>query len=227
MGDWVKLGAADGHAFSAYHAGAAGERRGGVVVIQEVFGVNAHIRKVCDGFAAHGYDAVAPALFDRLEKGVELAYDEDGIARGRELVGRLGWERPLVDVQAAALHLQPQGLAGVVGYCWGGTVAWLAACRLEVACAAAYYGRQIVDFPEDHPRCPTIAHFGAEDPLIPIETVERVSAANPDVPVHLYAGAGHGFNCDARGDFRPDAAASALERTLALFDATLGRPESR
>lgn len=222
MGDWIDLAAADGHVLRAYRAEAEGERRGGIVVVQEVFGVNGHIRAVCDGFAARGYEAIAPALFDRVRTGVELGYDDQGIATGRELVGQLGWERPLIDVWAAALRLDPQGRVGVVGYCWGGTVAWLAACRLDLACAAAYYGRQIVDFPNEHPRCPTIAHFGAEDALIPPETVERVRAANPTVPVHVYAGAGHGFNCDARGDFRPDAAAIALERTLALFAETLG-----
>jgi carboxymethylenebutenolidase len=221
MGDWIELAAADGRALAAYRVAATGDRRGGIVVIQEVFGINRHIRAVCDGFAGHGYDAIAPALFDRIETGVELAYDDDGIAKGRELVGQLGWERPLIDVWAAALHLHPHGRVGVVGYCWGGTVAWLAACRLDIACAAAYYGRQIVDFPDDHPRCPTIAHFGAEDHLIPLEAVDRVRAANPAVPVHVYAGAGHGFNCDGRGDYRPDAAALALERTLALFAETL------
>lgn len=221
MGGWIELAAADGHRLAAYRADGEGARRGGIVVIQEVFGVNGHIRAVCDAFSAHGYDVVAPALFDRVQPGVELAYDDDGIARGRELVGQLGWEQPLVDIWAAALHLHPQGRVGVVGYCWGGTVAWLAACRLEIACAAAYYGRQIADFPDEHPRCPTIAHFGAEDALIPIEAVERVRAANPAIPVHVYAGAGHGFNCDARGDFRPDAAGLALERTLALFLQTL------
>lgn len=222
MGNWIEVTAVDGHGLAAYRATAEGRRRGGLVVIQEVFGVNPHIRAVCDGFAAHGYDAVAPALFDRLETGVELGYDDDGIAKGRALVTDLGWEKPLVDVRAAALSLHPEGRVGVVGYCWGGTIAWLAGCRLEVACAAAYYGRQIVDFPDDHPRCPTIAHFGAADPLIPLEAVERVRAANPTVPVHLYAGAGHGFNCDARADFRADAAALALERTLALFSDALG-----
>lgn len=221
MGDWIELAAADGHALGAYRAEAEGERRGGIVVVHEVFGVNGHIRAVCDGFAARGYEAIAPALFDRVRTGVELGYDDQGIATGRELVGQLGWERPLVDVCAAALRLHPQGRVGVVGYCWGGTVAWLAACRLDLACAAAYYGRQIVDFPNEHPRCPTIAHFGAEDALIPAETVERVRAANPTIPVHVYAGAGHGFNCDARADFRPAAAATALERTLALFAETL------
>ena len=217
----IKLNASDGHELTAYRAARSGARKGGLVVIQEVFGVNSHIRSVCDGFAEHGYEVVAPALFDRVRTGVELGYDEAGIAEGRSLVGELGWEGPVLDVQAAALSLDPRARVGVVGYCWGGTVTWLAASRLAVGCAAAYYGRQIVEFPDDHPRCPTIAHFGAEDALIPQETVDRVRAAHPDVPVYLYAGAGHGFNCDARADYRPDAAAQALERTLALFSRSL------
>jgi carboxymethylenebutenolidase len=221
MGDWIRLSAADGHSMAAYRSLPAGASRGGIVVIQEVFGVNGHIRSVCDGFGGRGYEAIAPVLFDRIRPDVELGYDEDGIAEGRALVGELGWERPLVDVWTAALRLDPRGRVGVVGYCWGGTVAWLAACRLDVASAAAYYGRQIVDFPNDHPRCPTIAHFGAEDALIPGSAVDQVRAANPEVPVYVYADAGHGFNCDARADYRPDAAAEALERTLSLFADTL------
>lgn len=221
MSTWIQLTASDGHRLAACHAMPEGPRKGGLVVIQEVFGVNAHIRSVCDAFAAKGYEAIAPALFDRIRGGVELAYDDSGIAEGRALVGELGWEHPVVDVWAAATRLDPQGRVGVVGYCWGGTIAWLAASRLDVACAAAYYGRQIVEFPNDHPRCPTIAHFGADDALIPQETVETVRARNPEVPIHVYAGAGHGFNCDARADFRADAAALALERTLALFAAAL------
>lgn len=221
MGELIKLRASDGHELSAYHATAEGGTAGRLVVIQEVFGVNAHIRSVCDGYAARGYEVVAPALFDRVRPGVELDYDEDGIAEGRALVGELGWDRPIVDVSAAVEHLEPRGGVGVVGYCWGGTIAWLAACRLDVDCAAAYYGRQIADFPDDHPRCPTIAHFGAEDALIPQASVDKVRAANPDVPIYLYPGAGHGFNCDARPDYRADAAAVALDRTLSLFARSL------
>ncbi len=221
MVDWIKLRASDGHTLAAYHAMPSGETAARLVVIQEVFGVNAHIRSVCDGFAARGYEAVAPALFDRIRPGVELGYDEDGISEGRALVGELGWDHPVVDVSAAVERLRPQGPVGVIGYCWGGTIAWLSASRLDVDCAAAYYGRQIAEFPEDHPRCPTIAHFGADDALIPPATVEQVRAANPDVPVYLYPGAGHGFNCDVRADYRADAAAAALERTLTLFDKSL------
>lgn len=217
MGDSIRLRAGDGMAFGAWRADPAGPCRGAVVVVQEVFGVNAHIRDICERFAASGYATIAPALFDRLRPGVELDYDEAGVAEGRALVGALGWEAPMHDIRAAAHALRPDAAVGVVGYCWGGTVAWLAGCRLDVACVSAYYGRQIVDFTAEKPRCPSILHFGAEDPLIPRENVEKVRAAYPDVPLYLYEGAGHGFNCDRRADFRPAAAEAALNRTLALF----------
>jgi carboxymethylenebutenolidase len=217
MGQTIRLEADDGVPLGGYQADPVAEARGAVVVVQEVFGVNRHIRDVCDRFAAAGYRALAPALFDRIRPGVELDYDETGITDGRALVSRLGWDQPIRDVRAAARALATGGKVGVVGYCWGGTIAFLAGCRIEVACVAAYYGRQIVDFPDDRPRCPMIMHFGAADPLIPLDAVETVRARYPDVPVHLYEGAGHGFNCDARADYRADAAALALERTLALF----------
>lgn len=217
MGGQIRLRAGDGVEFSAYRADPAGARRGAVVVIQEVFGVNVHIRDVCDRFAERGYAAIAPALFDRVRPGVELGYDEAGVTEGRALVTELGWDAPVGDVWAAAKALRADGQVGVVGYCWGGTIAWLAGCQLDVACIAAYYGRQIVDFLGEKPRCPAILHFGAEDPLIPAENIDKVAAAYPEVPLYRYAGAGHGFNCDRRPDFRPDAAATALQRTLDLF----------
>jgi carboxymethylenebutenolidase len=221
MGENIRLRAEDGVTFSAWRADPAGSRRGAVVVIQEVFGVNTHIRDVCERFASSGYATIAPALFDRLRPGVELDYDEAGVTKGRALVGALGWDAPMRDIRAAAEALRPDGAVGVVGYCWGGTVAWLAGCRLDVACVSAYYGRQIVDFIAEKPHCPSILHFGAEDPLIPRENVEKVRAAYPDVPLYLYEGAGHGFNCDRRADFRPAAAEAALTRTLTLFAAHL------
>lgn len=217
MGESIRLRAEDGVPFGAWRADPDGPRRGAVVVVQEVFGVNAHIRDVCDRFASAGYAAIAPALFDRLRPGIELGYDEAGITEGRALVGQLGWEAPMQDIWAAAQSLRADGRVGVVGYCWGGTVAWLAGCRLDVACVSAYYGRQIVDFTAERPRCPAILHFGAEDPLIPRDNVERVRAAYPDVPLFLYEAAGHGFNCDRRADFRPAAAEAALTRTLSLL----------
>jgi carboxymethylenebutenolidase len=217
MGEVIALTASDGHQLQAYRSAGQGLRQGGVVVVQEVFGVNAHIRDVCDRFAALGFDAIAPALFDRIRRGVELDYDEAGITEGRALVAELGWENPIRDVWAAALAVHPQGKAGVVGYCWGGTVAWLCGCRLDVGCVAAYYGRHIVEFLEEKPRCPAIMHFGADDSLIPLENVAKIRAVHSSVPIYVYNGAGHGFNCDRRADFRPDVAAEALGHTLALF----------
>jgi carboxymethylenebutenolidase len=217
MGESIRLRAEDGHEFQAYRADTPPPRKGGVVVVQEVFGVNPHIREVCDRFAELGYAAIAPALFDRIQPGVELDYDETGVAEGRGLVGELGWDAPMRDIWAAAKALRADGKVGVVGYCWGGSVAWLAACRLDVGCVSAYYGRHIVEFLDEKPRCPVILHFGAEDALIPLEDVRKVRMAYPDIPLYLYEGAGHGFNCDRRADFRPDTAATALQRTLALF----------
>jgi len=217
MGETIRLTASDGHPFDAYRAGTRGARKGGVVVVQEIFGVNAHIRDVCDRFAADGYEAIAPALFDRVRPGVELGYDEAGIEEGRELATAVGWDGPMLDIWAAATAIQPDGRVGVVGYCWGGTWAWLAGCRLGVGCVAAYYGRLIVDFLAERPRCPMIMHFGAEDATIPLDTVDKIRAACPEVPIHVYEGAGHGFNCDHRAAHHPAAATLALQRTLALF----------
>jgi carboxymethylenebutenolidase len=217
MGEWVKLTAPDGHALDAYRAVPAKARKGGVVVVQEIFGVNAHIRDVAERYAAEGYEAVAPALFDRVRPGVELNYDQAGVTEGRELASAIGWDHPTRDIEAAALALDPDGRAGVVGYCWGASWVWVAACRLELACAACYYGRHIVELLDERPRCPVILHFGADDASIPPEAVDAIRAAHPHVPIHIYAGAGHGFNCDRRPDFRPQAAATALERTLGLF----------
>jgi carboxymethylenebutenolidase len=219
MGDSIRLRAEDGHEFEAWRADPMMPRKCAVVVVQEVFGVNAHIRDVCDRFAELGYSAIAPALFDRIQPAVELDYDEPGVTKGRELVGELGWDAPMLDIWASAKALRADGKVGVVGYCWGGSVAWLAGCRLHIGCVSAYYGRHIVEFLEEKPRCPAILHFGAEDALIPPDNVKKVRAAHPDIPIYVYEGAGHGFNCDRRADFRSDAAKIALERTLGLFEA--------
>jgi carboxymethylenebutenolidase len=221
MGTYIRLRSEDRHEFQAWRADPESARKGAVVVVQEVFGVNTHIRDVCDRFAEHGYAAIAPALFDRIRPCVELDYDEAGVAKGRELVGELGWDAPMHDIWVAAKALRADGKVGVVGYCWGGSITWLAGCRLDVDCISAYYGRHIVEFLDEKPRCPAILHFGSEDALIPAENVETIRAACPNIPVYVYEGAGHGFNCDRRADFRPDVAKTALERTLALFAAHL------
>ncbi len=216
MGQTITLTAADGHELEAWRADPEDAPRGGIVVIQEIFGVNGHIRDVCDGFAAEGYAAIAPALFDRVERDVRLEYDDAGIARGREVRAELGWEGPMADV-AAAGALEPSGKVGVVGYCWGGSLAWLAACRLDVTCAVGYYGGQIIGFNDENPRCPVILHFGDTDASIPMDDVDAIRAAHADVPVHVYGDAGHGFNCDRRASYHAESAKTARQRTLAFF----------
>ena len=215
------LVAADGHRLQAYEAVPVGAARGGVVVVQEIFGVNDHIRRVADGYAADGYRVIAPALFDRVRPGIELGYTDADIAEGRKIRGQLTFEQALADVEAARKALG-DGNIGIVGYCWGGTVTWLAAARLPgFAAAASYYGGGIGQFAVEHPRCPTQCHFGEKDHAIPLSEVAAVRDANPAVEVYTYP-AGHGFNCDARASFDAAAAKLARERTLAFFRKHIG-----
>ena len=214
-----QLRAADGFAFGVYEALPAGEARGAVVVVQEIFGVNAHIRQVADGFAAEGYAALAPAVFDRVERGVELGYNDDGFRRGRALAfDKQDVDATLRDLQAAVEEAGKYGKVGMAGYCYGGLLTWLSACALGgLACASAYYGGGIAGTLEERaPKCPLIMHFGAKDAHIPLSDVDKIKAALPDVPVHVYD-ADHGFNCDHRDSYDGKAAALARKRTLALF----------
>ncbi|MBT6274545.1 MAG: dienelactone hydrolase family protein [Chromatiales bacterium] len=225
MGTTIQLTASDGHNFGAYKAEPAGTPKGGVVVIQEIFGVNSHIREVADGYAAAGYLAIAPALFDRGKPGVELGYVPDDIAIGRDLAFPMGWEKPILDIGAAATVAAAGGKVGAVGYCWGGSLAYLAACKLGIQCAVGYYGGQITKIleadPSAKPKVPTILHFGERDAGIPMDMVEAVRSENPTVPIHIYD-ADHGFNCDHRGSYDEASARVALERTLAFFAENLG-----
>ncbi|NIR29090.1 MAG: dienelactone hydrolase family protein [Gammaproteobacteria bacterium] len=221
MGTTLQLDADDGHTLSTYRADPQAKPRAGIAVVQEVFGVNEHVRRVCDDFAARGYVAIAPALFERIERGVELGYTDEALARGRELRTALGWDDPLRDVAAALAVLRQAGKVGVVGYCWGGSVAWLSATRLDADCAVCYYGGQIVQFCEERARCPVLMHFGERDPIIAAEDVERIRSAQPEIPIYTYP-AGHGFNCDARADYDPQSAALAKERTLAFLAEHVG-----
>ena len=216
----ISLTAADGHRLAAYEARPETGARAGLVVIQEVFGVNHHIRAVADGFAGHGYAVVAPSLFDRAERGVELAYGEDDLARGRVLRTGIGWDGPVSDVAAAIAHLANDGPVGVIGYCWGGSVAWLSATRLGPGCAVCYYGGQIVQFKDETAGCPVLMHFGARDPIITADDVTAIRAAQPNAEIHVHD-AGHGFSCTARADYAPDVAASALARTLTFLETHL------
>jgi len=185
--------------------------KGMLIVVQEIFGVNAHIRRVVDRFAAHGFSAVAPAFFDHIEHDVELGYDEAGIARGRELVARLGFEGVLSDVHAVAEQLQHEGKVGVVGFCWGGTVAFLANTRLGLP-AVSYYGGRTMSFVREKLQAPMLFHFGESDPIISPEDVASHREHHPEAVFNVYA-AGHGFNCDERADYDPDSAAIAMDHT--------------
>ena len=217
MGRMIGLVAGDGHRLDAYEALPTGAGRGGIVVVQEIFGVNDHIRRVADGFAADGYHVVAPALFDRVRRDITLGYTEADIAEGRKIRAQVSFDHALADVAAAQAALRDRGRVGVVGYCWGGTVTWLAAARLDgFVAASSYYGGGIGQFASEHPRCATQCHFGEKDHAIPMQEVDAVRSANPDVQVYTYA-AGHGFNCDARASYDAAAAALARERTLAFF----------
>ncbi len=221
MGSWIELTAADGARISAYRADPAGKPRGGIVVAQEIFGVNSHIRSVCDGYAAEGYRTIAPALFDRYQKGVDIGYSADDIAKGRELKAKAGIDDALADVSAARDALQGAGKIAILGYCWGGYVAWMAASRLAgFACAVPYYGGGMTDAIDERPKCPVMAHFGENDANIPVEGVKKLAAVHADAQVLLYP-AGHGFNCDQRGSYDAASAKLARERTLAFLQKNL------
>lgn len=231
MGHFVELKAADGTAFAAYVAPPAGKPRGAVVVLQEIFGVNAHIRAVADGYAADGYLAVAPATFDRVQRNVELGYTPDDIQAGAALkaaVEALPAPGVLQDVQAAIDHAAQAsdgGKVGIVGYCYGGLLSWRAACELQgLSAAAPYYGGGTTTIAAEvarKPRVPVLAHYGERDKHIPVDTVHAFSQAHPEVTVHVYE-ADHGFNCDHRGSYDAAAARLARERTLAFFNQHLG-----
>lgn len=223
MGSDLRLKAEDGHEFGAYRADPEGKPRGGIVVIQEIFGVNSHIRAVCDGYAAEGYACIAPALYDRSShKNCQLGYEADDIAIGRELRDEFSWDDSVKDVAAAVAVLSGEGLkVGTVGYCWGGTISYLAGTRLPVQAAVVYYGGQILPYVNETAGCPLLMHFGEHDAGIPLDDVEQIRVAHPDAQIHIYA-AGHGFNCDHRGSYDEAAAKTARERTLALYREQLG-----
>ncbi len=222
MGQFINLTASDGLSFPAYVAEPAGTPKGAVVVLQEIFGVNSHIRSVADGYAADGYLAVAPATFHRVKPEVELGYTPEDMGAGMALktaVEALPVPGVLRDIEAAVAYAARAGKVGIVGYCWGGLLTWRSACAVPgLSAAVAYYGGGVTTPAEAarQPRCPTVAHFGERDHWIPLETVEAFKKAQPGVQVHVYA-ADHGFNCDQRGSHDAAAAKLARERTLAFF----------
>lgn len=222
MGETVQAMANDEHEFEAYRANPKGTPRGALVIVQEIFGVNRHIRAVCDDYAGQGYVAIAPALFDRVERDVQLGYEADDVTRGREIREKVTLDDALKDVLAAGKEVAAAGRIGVVGYCWGGTIAWVAATRSATfAAAVGYYGGGVAGLAAEQPHCPVELHFGEQDHAIPLADVDKIKTAHPELPVYLYP-AGHGFNCDLRASYHAESARLARERTLDFLSEHMG-----
>jgi len=222
-GETVNLTAADGHVLSAYKAVPTGAPRGGLVIVQEIFGVTDHIRDVCDRFAAEGYAAIAPAMFDRVQRGVELGYSEETVAEALAIRRQItDWNQPLMDVEAGRSAVAEAGRVACVGYCFGGDTAWVGVTRGGFDAAVAYYGGHIYTLVDETPKAPIILHYGTEDHIASAEKIALIRERHPDVPIYIYDGAGHGFNCDARADFDVAAANLALQRTRAFLAEHIG-----
>ena len=214
MGRNIELEAADGHRFAAYVAEPSGTPKGALIVVMEIFGVNSHIRGVADSYAAEGYLAIAPAFFDRVERGLDVGYTQQDIEKARGLMQKMNFNDALKDVEAAKKQVASAGKTGIVGYCWGGALSFKAACNVDgLACAVAYYGGAIPGMINEKPKCPVMFHWGETDHSIPLDKAKEVEAAHKD-QIHYYYPAGHGFNCDQRGSFDAESAKTARGRTL-------------
>ena len=222
MSTQLELTAADGHRVAAYRADPTGTPRGAIVVVQEIFGVNSHIRSVVDRFAADGYVAIAPAMFDRVERGVDLGYTPDAIKRGRDLKAQITTEWMTRDVEAAIANVAAAGKVALVGYCWGGFVTWMCAHHAKgLACAVDYYGSGTVENGDLRPRVPLMGHFSDHDGSLPTDKVQALASKHDNVQIFIYP-AEHGFNCDVRGSYDAGAAKLARERTLQFFGQHIG-----
>ena len=218
MGKNLSLTTSDQHKLGAYRADPAGKPKGGIVVVQEIFGVNHHIRAVCDRLAALGYVAIAPAVFDRFVRDFESGYTPDEIAHARGYLGNLDWDKMMLDVAAAQADIKDAGPLGVIGFCMGGTTAFLAACRLPgFSAAVSFYGGMIAKFGGEKPKCPMQMHFGEKDEGIPMNVVDDIKAKQPQAEIYVYPGAPHGFYCDERASYRKEAGDLAWNRTQAFF----------
>ena len=223
MGKNVELVASDGHKFNAYVAEPSGTPKGALIVVMEIFGVNSHIRGVTDQYAADGYLAIAPAFFDRVQRGLDVGYTGADLELARGLMQKMNFEDALKDVRIARQHVASTGKTGILGYCWGGSLAFKAACNVEgLACAVAYYGGSIPSLINEKPKCPVMFHWGETDQSIPLEKAREVAAAHKDQIHHFYPGAGHGFNCDQRASFNQEASATARTRTLEFLKKHMG-----
>ncbi len=223
-GKMITMKMSDGAQIGVYHVEPKSKRRGGLVLIQEIFGVTEHIKEMSDKFADEGYEVLAPALYDREEPGFQASYSPEDIQKAIKIArGDHSFELSIKDTQTCIDALKGKGPVFITGYCYGGSVTWAAACKCEgLAAASAYYGGNIGQMVHMQPKCPIILHFGETDHGIPMETVEKIRKAHPNVPVYVYAGAGHGFNSDRRDDFNPEAHKLGMKRTLELFHANGG-----
>lgn len=222
MGNIVRLTAKDGHEFGAYRADHEGTRKGGLVLIQEIFGVTPHIQALCDSFAAEGYDVLAPAIFDRIERDASFGYSQEEIDESVKLAGQSGVEAPMLDIQACVDALVADGPVAITGFCYGGSLTWMAAAHVSgLACAVGYYGRLIPDHLDVTLGCPTMLHFGSRDTSIPLDRVRETAEAYGEVKVHIYR-AEHGFCSDREANYDEAACTLARERTLAFFAAHMG-----
>jgi len=222
VGTQISLTASDGFKLGGYRADPQGKPKGGLVVIQEIFGVNHHIRSLCDRFAALGYAAVAPAVFDRMTPNFECGYTPAEIEKARGFIAKIDWAAMMRDTAAAIATVKPVGKVGIVGYCMGGSVAFLAACNLDgLTCAVGYYGGAIAQNADSKPKVPTLLHFGDQDQSIPMSDVAIVKEKRPDCEIHVYH-AGHGFSCDERASYNEAAHKEALGRTVAWLAKYVG-----
>jgi carboxymethylenebutenolidase len=223
MGKSIELTASDGHTFSAYVAEPSGKPKGALIVVMEIFGVNSHIRAVADQYAGDGYLAIAPAFFDRAERGLDVGYTGADLEKARGLMQKMNLNDPLKDVEAAKAHVASAGKVGIIGFCWGGSLSFKSACNVSgLACAVAYYGGSIPNIADEKPKCPVLFHWGETDASIPLEKAKEVAEKHKDQTHHFYPGAGHGFNCDQRGSFNAESAKLARGRTLEFLKKHIG-----
>ena len=222
-GNRISVTMRDGAAIGVYHVQPAGQRRAGLVLIQEIFGVTEHIREQADSYAVEGYEVLAPALYDREAPGLQASYSPEDVQKSAKIANEAHpFELSIADTQICIDLLKEKGPVFILGYCYGGSVTWAAACSCDgLDAASGFYGRLIPNMAQETPRCPTILHFGKHDQSIPLDAVDKVKMLHPEVQIHLYD-AGHGFNSDRRSDYREDCARLARQRTLALFRANGG-----
>jgi len=211
----MQIRARDGHKLDAYLARPSGKPRGGIVIAQEMYGITAYLLKVCDFYAEHGYLTIAPALYDRRERGLVLDYTKEHHDIAQKIYKNWNWDHALEDLDAGKAVVSEAGKVAMVGFCWGGTLAWLAACRREYAATVAYYGSMMPDFADEKSRCPVIAHIGSNDTTMSQPRIDFFHRAQPAIPIHMYAGAGHGFDNPSRGErYHAEACQLARQRTL-------------